>query len=509
MRAENLELRQQAGYWKRLHELAREREEELNREVEQVRAKVKELERQLFGRKSEKGCRNPEAAGKGKGTRKRGQQPGNPGPKRRDTSHLPVSEETSALPEFCPRCGKRHKKFPGTEDSEQIEIEVKAHKRILRRERYEPCDCDDVAGIVTAPAIPKLIPKGRYGTSVWATILLDKYCFQRPTNRLLEDFKTHGIDLAMGTITGGLKRLAPLFEPLMAENVRKNLEEKQWHSDGTGWKVFEDIPGKVGHHWELWLFQSASAVVFILDPTRKAKVPETYFAGVEGGTLIVDRYIAYKVIVQVKEGRIQLAFCWAHVRRDYLGVARDWSGQEEWGLSWVEAIGELYHLNGLRLQAEEPAEFAKRDDALRAAVDRMAQRREEELSDEQLHPARRKALKSLRNHWPGLTLFVDHPEIPMDNNQGERTHRAAVVARKQFYGSHALWSGHLAASMFSLFATLRLARLNPRTWLTAYLEACAVNGGQAPPDAARWLPWNPSAEQRKTFAAVPGINDSS
>ena len=32
-------------------------------------------------------------------------------------------------------------------------------------------------------------------------------------------------------------------------------------------------------------------------------------------------------------------------------------------------------------------------------------------------------LRSLRNHWQGLTLFVENPDLPMDNNQAERALR--------------------------------------------------------------------------------------
>ena len=65
----------------------------------------------------------------------------------------------------------------------------------------------------------------------------------------------------------------------------------------------------------------------------------------------------------------------------------------------------------------------------------------------------------------------------MDNNTAERSERGPVVGRKNYYGSGSLWSGRLAAMMFSLFQTLCLWGLNPRLWLTAYLEACAQAGG--------------------------------
>jgi transposase len=268
------------------------------------------------------------------------------------------------------------------------------------------------------------------------------------------------------------------------------------------------VEGKVGWKWKFWVFQSPSAVVFVLDPTREARVPETYFEGIEGGTLVVDRYSGYKAMKQVKADQILLAFCWAHVRRDFLGVARHWPGHKQWGLSWVETIGAVFHLNAKRLQAPSQ-QFEKHDEILRNAVDQIAKRREEELSDPTLHPVRRKPLVSLAKHWDGLTRFVDHPEIPMDNNTAERTLRALVCGRKQFSGSRAKWAGQLAAHLFSLFATLQLWAINPRQWLTEYLQACAQAGGQAPPDAAGWLPWNLPLSERTAMAEWPQVEDTS
>jgi transposase len=64
-----------------------------------------------------------------------------------------------------------------------------------------------------------------------------------------------------------------------------------------------------------------------------------------------------------------------------------------------------------------------------------------------------------------------------------------AVGRKNFYGSGSQWSGQLTASMMSLLNTVRLWGLNPRLWLSAYLQACAQAGGRAPEDCARFVPW--------------------
>jgi len=103
----------------------------------------------------------------------------------------------------------------------------------------------------------------------------------------------------------------------------------------------------------------------------------------------------------------------------------------------------------------------------------------------------------LGDHWTGLTVFVEHPEVPLDNNTVERTQRGPVVGRKNYYGSGAVWSGRLAAMLFSLFQTLSLWGINPRLWLTAYLTACAEAGGKAPEDLPAFLPWHLGEEYQQ------------
>jgi transposase len=119
------------------------------------------------------------------------------------------------------------------------------------------------------------------------------------------------------------------------------------------------------------------------------------------------------------------------------------------------------------------------------------------LADPFLRAPCRKVLTSLQEHGTGLTLFVADRCIPMDNNLSERRLRGPALGRKNYYGSGALGSGRLAALLFSLLATRKLWRINPRLWLRWYLDRCAAAGGPAPPDVQPLLPWNLSEEQRR------------
>jgi transposase len=505
--AQEFEPWRQAAYWKAMHQRAREREALLRQEVEQLRAHLRLREQQLFGRKTETTAATapPPAAGPPTPRRPRGQQRGRPGPRRRDHAHLPVVVEDRQIPGercCCQRCGRPFAPVSGTEDSTILEVDVKAHRRLIRRHRYRPtCSCGAHPGLVTAPPAPRVIPKSIVGVSVWVTVLLDKYLFYRPTYRLLADLQTQGLDLALGTLTDGLQRLVPLFEPVYEALAEHSRRQPLWHADETRWQVFATVEGKVGFRWYLWAFHTAEVVVFLLAQGRAHDVPEEHLGPDATGIMVVDRYKAYQAIDQVKRGQITLAFCWAHVRRDFLTVARTWPEQEGWALGWVERIGEVYRLNdGRQAVREAPAPFAAADARLRQAVTALGDQGKAELAEPGLHPARRKVLESLGDHWAGLTVFIEHPEVPMDNNTAERAERGPVVGRKNYYGSGAVWAGRLAAMLFSLLQTLCLWRLNPRAWLTAYLTACAEAGGRVPADVEGFLPWNLSPARLRAWS---------
>jgi transposase len=507
LRVQVVDLRCRAHYWEAQHQRAREREDDRKEQVQLLQAEIRELKRRLYGRKSETASAtqptSPAAPAAVK--KKRGQQPGSKGHGRRQHDHLPTVCEPCTLPaeqQRCSCCGEPFEEIPGTLDGDILEIEVRAHRRRYQRQRYRRrCTCPGLPTVITAPPPDKLIPKSNLGISIWVDILRRKFEFFTPLYRLLAELRSHGLNLSSGTITGGLHKLVPLFEPLYQQLVEHNRDEGHWHADETRWLVFAKHPGKASFSWTLWVFVARESVVFVLDPTRSHDVPEGHFGEDGEGILNVDRYSSYKAMAQVKAGRIVLAFCWAHVRRDFLEILTSWHDLADWAWSWVEAIGELYQRNDQRLALrDQPAAYAQADRLVREQVEHLRQRRDAERAQPNLRLVQSKVLKSLHNHWEGLTVFVDHPEVPMDNNTAERAHRGPVVGRKNFYGSGSLWSGRLAAMLFSLFQTIQLWKMDVRRWLTNYLTACATAHGQPPTDPHHYLPWNMTPEQRQQMS---------
>ena len=183
----------------------------------------------------------------------------------------------------------------------------------------------------------------------------------------------------------------------------------------SSWKARRDTAGGCGS------CQGPDTVIYLLDASRGHTVPENHFGAESRGVLVVDRYAAYKAMSWVKDGVIVLAFCWSHVRRDFIRVGKGWPELKTWALEWLRRIrGSTGSMTAAWRRSRTPTAFGEADGCLRQAVAAMKTQMETELARADLATPCRKALESLREHWEGLTRFVDDPRIPMDNNASER-----------------------------------------------------------------------------------------
>ena len=446
--------------------------------------------------------------------RRRGQQPGMPGHGRRRRPELPtriVYQEVPAALRQCPTCGDWYG-AAGTEEAEQIDWQVHVERVVIRRRRYRKmCTCETEAPrTVTAPPLPSLIPKGLLTVPAVVTVVMMKFVWGLPIHRLVGILADQGCEMSAGTLVGVLQRVSALLAPLGQAIRARNRDEPQAHVDESRWKVLSEIVGKTGHNWWLWVFSGLVTTVFVLDPSRSAQVPRTHWGLNEDDTtrpppqrtLITDNYVVYRSL-----GRgIRNAWCWAHIRRKFIEAARSVPPLQSWSAEWVGRIAELYRRYHRRAQA--PADSGERveaDHAVRMWVETMAGTWREELADSSVPPRAHHVLRTVERQWEGLTVFVDDPRVPLDNNVAERWLRTPVVGRKNYYGSRARWSGELAALCWTVWATAVQNHLNPQAYLTAYLTACAENGGHSLDDSAlnRFLPWALSAADRAAWAA-PG-----
>ena len=412
----------------------------LEAELSKLRATAAVLSGTLYGRRSEK-QQTPRCG------RRRGQRSGAPGHGRTPRPGIKERLEVHApapAARVCAACGKAYA-ANGADESSLLEIEVRAHRRVIRRERWRRrCGCASSPLEVSAPAVPRLFPNTPYGTSVWSRLLFEHYACLRPLQRVAAWLGDQGLPVAPGTLADSAPRFVPLFEPLgEAIRAQQNATALR-HADETTWRVQAlRAEGRSARAW-LWTSVGNNAVYFHIDPSRSAEAAQRLFGELRTGTVIVcDRYSAYKKLARLLGGMV----------------------------------------------------------TLQAALDGLFARAGRELDRLQEHAREGKALRSLVNHREGLSVFVARPRTPMDNNFAERVLRGPVIGRRLSFGSDSETGARFTALMYSVVGTLTLNRIDIRRWLEAWLAACAENGGRPPADLSPWLPWSMDDARQRELAA--------
>ena len=74
------------------------------------------------------------------------------------------------------------------------------------------------------------------------------------------------------------------------------------------------------------------------------------------------------------------------------------------------------------------------------------------------------AMRYFLKSYDGFTRFIDHPDVPIDNNLAERGLRSPVIGRKTWYGTHSKRGAETAAILFSLVESCKLNKVNPREY---------------------------------------------
>jgi len=512
-------------------------------ELENLRADLAVLQRMLFGRSSERSRPGPAAGDDGAGRGgERQDGPGGSGTKRgpgaragrRDYSHLPrfkVVWDFEGGGYCCPQCGEPFTSL-GDHVTELLDwvviVRVAAH---CRRRYRRACDCR-VPATVMAPGPPKAVGKGLFTNGFTAMLLTERYAAGRSMNSLVTGLSRQGAEISPATLAGTCAQAGALLAPVADAITERSRGSWHLHADETTWRVFAPRDGGGPAKWWLWVFLGPDTCCFVMDPSRSGAVLARHAgideetgqltAGEDGGPrrLVIssDFYAVYQSAGKKASGLVNL-FCWSHVRRHFVRAGDASPAQlKYWTEAWLERIRDLYAAHDELMAAwqdaaapgpREKEKAAARLDGAHAAWDTaitaIDETRKKQMAAPGLAEPAKKALATLDREWDGLIAHRDYPMAGLDNNAAERMIRGPVVTRKNARGSHNGDAARNAAVIWTVTATAQMAGLNILTWLTAYLDECGRNGGKplTGPALERFLPWNASPEDLRTWAQPP------
>jgi transposase len=406
--------------------------------------------------------------------------------------NLPVKETIVDLPEdskTCPVCSGELKPMGEQfEESEEIDIEVKSYfRRKIKRRKYR-CSCNSC--VVTAPGSPKIIPGGRYSEEFILQVVAEKYLEHNPLERQARQMRRLGLDVLTQTLYDQTDGFAKFVMPLYLELGRRQHQQPLIHADETRWPRLD---AKELSNWVVWTRTSPRIAHISILESKSSSVAHTLFKDYQG-TIIADGYQVYKKLAN-ENPKLRLANCWAHVIRKFIEIRANFPTACD---KAIDLIGKLYDVER---KVEGPFPGDEKAQALRNRL------RQEEtvpilkeikswaefeigLPNSELG----KAIRYMLKRWGALTLFLQDPLIPLDNNAAERSLRGPVIGRKVHYGSKSKRGTEIAAICYTLFETAKLSCRDPVAYLREAIRRLHLGGEPL-------MPWDFQAE----IEALPPI----
>lgn len=364
-------------------------------------------------------------------------------------------------PPECDSCGKAMSDSGMKEVSEQLHV-IPRKFEILRsfKSKYR-CSCHSC--IKTPPTPPRIIEGSSYSDAMILDVALSKYCDLIPMQRYVAMAARGGLrglpHQSLIELTHGLSIfLKPIYEKIRQEI----LQSRVLHADETPHKMLEGSDKK---SWYLWGFSTSQNAYFEYRDSRSGDIASDFLMDSHCEVLVSDIFSGYgKAVgtVNIHRGakgtkKIQNAFCNAHSRRYFF---KSYPAYPE-AKYYLDEYREIYKLE---MEEKPPDQIPKYRALMKEKFEAMQNRARDEILKYPKGLRFEKALSYFLTNYQGLTLFLDDPEVPIDNNPQERLLRSHVVGRKTWYGTHSERGAETAAILLTLIETCKLNQVNPREY---------------------------------------------
>lgn len=382
----------------------------------------------------------------------------------------PTHHSFDRLPD-CAACGGTMEVWEGQfETSEEITVVDTSFRILLHQRQKYRCRCN--GQVCTAPGPLKLIPGGRYSIDFAVHSAVQKFCDHIPLERQVRMMARQGLVVTSQALWDQHAALAKHLETTWEALCAEALAEDVLHVDETGWRM---MGSKTNSKWTLFGLTSPRVAAYHLVGSKSAAMARKILKGFRG-TLVVDGFVIYPIVAEL-EKKIRIAHCWEHADRKFKDAKDP-----------PQAIGEIRSLIAKLYAIEREVEGPFPGEAA-ACAQRLSLRQEKsaplvkEIREWAFSQGglRRssfgKAVRYLLKHWDGLTLFLENPKIPLDNNAAERILRGPVVGRKNFYGNRSRRGAKVAAILYSVIETAKLNGIDPAIVLRQAARAAIKDPG--------------------------------
>ncbi len=447
---------------------------EAEKQISEAEKQILDLERQLALRRQNSvtsskppssdglaGEQRPRGRKTAKSRRKPGGQPGHRGHSRGLVPADRVNEVINLMPDHCRHCDsnfadKRRKPATLGEPRRHQVTElppIEAHVTEYRCHRAVCPDC----GKTTAAVLPQEA-RGQFGPELTALIAyLTVVCRmpRRVVQELLEQVLS--IPLSLGSIQNSWEEASAAVASPCAELEKRLAGEPVLNSDETGYRTGGE------KRW-LWALVAPAFVFYKIAPTRGAEVLAQMLGEIFAGILCSDRCPSY---LKYHKGEAQ--FCWAHFKRNILGVLElaKTTESEKFcrdALALHARLFRLWHRYGAGDGVRYGPVTRQQLIAKSIPVEKKFFALAESYCDSGDRDVRNLATALLK-HFEKFFAFLRHEGVEPTNNSAERALRCAVQWRKTSFGSRSAEGEIAVARLLTATRTCRIQNRQPLGYL--------------------------------------------
>lgn len=324
-------------------------------------------------------------------------------------------------------------------------------------------------GIIIGILPDRVIEKGIPSESVIAQMTVDKYVYGMPLHRQIDKYSKMGVRIpassASDWIMKGWCHLKPLWELLRLIITW----QKYLQVDETPIKVLDRNHKNGIHQGYMWLYHAPvdRLVLFDYRKGRDQSGPREILSDFRG-IIQTDGYKVYDSLYG-NHPDIHLTFCMAHARRKFVDAVKD---DEEQANHVLDEIGKLYLLEAkMRDEAmgwEQRTTMRKK--YAEPVLESLGRWLEEKQYSYRPKSPMGQAIAYALKRWAGLSAYVFHGQMEIDNNLVENAVRPMAIGRKAylFAGSHQ--AAEMTAAMYSFMASCKKNKINEFDWLKDVFE---------------------------------------
>ena len=345
-------------------------------------------------------------------------------------------------------------------------------------------------GVEIAPMPLMPVDKCIADTSLLAEILLQKYEYHVPFYRQIRQYRHLGLKgLTESTLDGWFKKTVELLKPLY-ESLKKEVFSCDYvQADETTIPVINRGKHKAEREY-LWMVRSVmeKLVIFHYDMgSRSGSVIESLASQYHfKGYLQCDGFAGYETAFKTNPD-VRLVNCMAHIRRDFEHALGENKKEAEYGLTQIQHMYRIEHCCD-KAGLSSDGRKAKRRELTRPIMEAMKTWMETEGIKYSPQSLIGKAVSYAYTRWDNMMRCLEDGRLLLDNNLAENAIRPITLGRKNylFCGNH-----EAAVNMSvicSLLATCKAHDVNPRDYLKDIIAQMPYHKKSADEELLNLLP---------------------